>query len=59
MSKRENGPQHGAGYGPPCPSNPDHGRLIDLPSGAWYCPHSEHSGPLSQTIFNDREAFSD
>lgn len=55
--KRESGPQHGAGYGPPCPSNPEHGRLIDLPSGKWYCPHSDHSYPLTQTIFGDREAF--
>jgi hypothetical protein len=30
--------------GPPCPQDPQHGRLVDLPGGKWYCPHSKHVG---------------
>ena len=61
MSKRETGPQHGSGYGPPCPVEPEHGRLIDLPDGKWFCPHSAHTstGTGDKCVFTDEEAFRD
>jgi hypothetical protein len=59
--KRETGPRHGSGYGPPCPIDPNHGRLIDLPTGKWWCPHSAHKSgeTITQSIFTDHEAFGD
>ena len=31
--------------GPACPSGRDHGPLLQMPSGRWFCPHSEHNQP--------------
>ena len=29
--------------GPDCPSGADHGPMLKLPSGRWWCPHSDHT----------------
>lgn len=37
----------GVGYGPLCPTDPDHGRLLEDHggfNGRWYCPDVAHSG---------------
>lgn len=43
------------GTGPPCPVNPEHGRLVDVPmgSGRWYCPHADHvtQAPKDKPIY--------
>lgn len=30
--------------GPPCLQDAGHGRLYDLPTGRWFCPHARHVG---------------
>jgi len=40
--------RNSAGDGPPCPTNPDHGRLWWMnDTGRYYCSHSEHIGRLN------------
>jgi hypothetical protein len=36
--------REGPVYGPPCPVDPEHGPLVPLPSGRYYCPNVAHDG---------------
>lgn len=40
-----------------CPSDPEHGTVIDLSGSRWYCPHHDHEQPgaFTQNIWTDDE----
>lgn len=39
-----------------CPANPDHGIVVGMRDGGYYCPHSEHtSGVLSKSFWSEDE----
>jgi hypothetical protein len=42
MTRRRH--REGPVYGPPCPVDPEHGPLVPLPSGRYYCPNVAHDG---------------
>lgn len=38
-----------------CPVNPAHGRVYDLDSGNYYCPHSDHYRDGKRNLFTPSE----
>ena len=45
--------------GPDCPSGADHGPMVKLPSGRWWCPHSEHTRIIPPATTAKAATFTD
>lgn len=40
-----------------CPVNPEHGRVYDLDSGRYYCPHEAHIRDHTRSLFDPDEVL--